>query len=143
MFNYVSLANILVSCCIFGLVSLIITSYKILLGGKPGKWVGWFEQLSYKWTISMSFLKILLVYFCVSYIDHYQQDIIEVSASMCSDKITNQCLKTLGSSLLDSREDDLFVFKITMLMLAFEVINFLTPKIVHLRKQQSKKIKID
>lgn len=62
--------------------------------------------------------------------------------SNCSDAITNECFKTLGDSLIASRADNMFVFKLTMLMLAFEMINYLTPKIVHLRKYQGHYFKI-
>jgi len=143
IFNFVSLLNILIAFCIFGLISWIFTAYKLILKKPDNKYMLWFGTLSTKWTTGMSILKILLVYICVSYIDKYENELIKINSSDCADPISNQCFQTLGTSLLESRVDDLFVFKLTMLMLTFEIINFLTPKIVHLRKQQGKKIKMN
>lgn len=57
----------------------------------------------------------------------------------CSDDITNGSFEVVAASLISSRSDNILVLKVTMLMLAFEVINYLTPIIVDLRKSQSHK----
>lgn len=50
--------------------------------------------------------------------------------------MTNGIFEELGGSLMNSRKDNLLTLKLAMLMLAFEVINYLTPIIVDLRKSQ-------
>jgi uncharacterized membrane protein YhdT len=143
IFNFVTMLNILVAFVIFGLITWLITAYKLILKKSSNKYFEWFELMSSKWTTGMSILKILLVYICVSYIDQYEAAIQILNESNCSDEITNQCFRTMGTSLIYSRYDNMFVFKLTMLMLAFEIINFLTPKIVHLRRHQGHHLKID
>ncbi|CAI2358739.1 unnamed protein product [Moneuplotes crassus] len=143
VFSQISLVDMVVTF-VFGVVSLIDMVKRLFFRGKSGKWVKWFDNINNEWTMLINFTKIVFAYFCVSYIDLYESDIIEVSVSTCSDKITNHSFEVLGNSLLDSRDDDITVLKITILMLAFEVTNYLLPNLLHLRKhQQKQKLKKD
>lgn len=78
-FNFVCLINILVAFLIFGIISWVITAYKMFFNKGSNTLFDWFGILAAKWTTGMSILKILLVYICVSYIDKYEDSIIEIS----------------------------------------------------------------
>jgi hypothetical protein len=86
----------------------------------------------------ISFIKIFFIVVCVTLIDKFAIQLHEMKTNNCSDPISNSSFNSIGSGLLKARSDNMVVFKITMLMLMFEVIGFLTPKIVHLRTYSKK-----
>ncbi|CAI2365846.1 unnamed protein product [Moneuplotes crassus] len=137
LFKLFCLYNMLITGFIFGVVDWSKNLYDLIK--KPASTHPCLEiwgKITHWIVISVSFCKIFFVYVCVSYIDKYEYSIRILQLNKCSDQLTNDIFGELGSSLMSSRPDNLLTLKLTMLMLAFEAIKYLTPSIVDLRKSQ-------
>ena len=128
---------------ILGIVNWFINLYKLCCTSKSNRCFDLWSKATNRLATTFSFVKIFFIYMCVGYLDRYEYSVLIMTHNECSDEITNGCFKHTGTTLYNSRNDNMFVFKLTMLMLTFEVINYLTPKIVHIRKYQSYTFKID
>ena len=142
-FNYINTINTIIVIVIFGIINWIITIYKMIFNPKPNKYLVLWGKLTQYSANGFNFLKVLMIYVCVSYLDLYETAVVDMSNNQCSDPVTNRCFQHTGSNLYNSRSENMFMFKLIMLLLTFECINYLTPKIVHIRKHQSYALKIE
>jgi hypothetical protein len=140
-FNLIWLYNMLIAGFIFGFVSWIVQLYTLIMQPETKNiCLRVWGKMTNTIVISVSFIKIFFVYIWVSFTDRYEYSIRIMQLNKCSDDITNKIFENTATSLMSSRYDNIVVLKVTMLMLAFEIINYLTPIIVDLRKSQSHKI---
>ena len=136
-FNQVCLINMILTGLFFGIANWIKSLYELIINPpiKSTAAVVW-DNISDTIVILFCFIKCGFVYVCVTLVNKYEYAINIMQTHDWSDSITNESFKIVGESLISSKSDNLIVFKVTMLLLTFEVINYLTPYIIELRKSQ-------
>ena len=138
LFNQVCFVNLIVTGFIFGIVYWIEWLYTIIfVPSTRNKWLAIWAKITNTIFILVSFVKIVFIYIWVNNVDRYEYSIKTIENINWSDDLTSQSFQIVGNSIFSSRLDNLLVLKVTMLTLAFEIINYLTPIIVDLRKSQS------